>query len=201
MPALPSDIPYGYVVGRYLLAVGDTVADEDVLPDAAAAAGTIRVVPTRPIVISRVGAAATVVTQPVILRIDGNGYVVDPAGQIGAWLVTGRYTATFSLTGVSLAPFEFTVNPAHTAEAPLDLSLVTPTSPSASEKFVVNEQVYTDTLAARDATYVARDEVVGLADTFVTFKNFDGTPVVGSRVVITLTADQTDIQDITVEAI
>lgn len=37
--------------------------------------------------------------------------------------------------------------------------------------------------------------------TFVTFKNFDGSPVVGKNVVITLTQDGTDIQDITVEAI
>ena len=42
---------------------------------------------------------------------------------------------------------------------------------------------------------------VSLSTTYVTFKNFDGTPVVGKNVVITLTADGTDIQDITVEAL
>lgn len=37
--------------------------------------------------------------------------------------------------------------------------------------------------------------------TFVTFKNFNGSAVIGKNVVITLTADGTDIQDITVEAL
>lgn len=41
----------------------------------------------------------------------------------------------------------------------------------------------------------------GMSATYVTFKNFDGTPVVGKNVVITLTEDGTDIHDITVEAL
>jgi len=44
------------------------------------------------------------------------------------------------------------------------------------------------TKAAADATYVR-------------FRNYDGTPVVGKRVTVTLTADGTDIDNIVVEAI
>jgi hypothetical protein len=49
--------------------------------------------------------------------------------------------------------------------------------------------------------HVDGKNIVDILATAVTFRNSDGTPLVGKRVVITVTPDGTDIQDITVEDI
>lgn len=159
---LPASIQYGYVVWTALLAVADTTADPDRTPDAVPATGEIRFDPlVSPI--STTSPAVTIVPQRVVATLDSEGRLIDPTGQTGVWLVTGQYTVTFAFSGFALPSFRIEVTAAHTEEAPLDLTLAAPLVPNPATVFVVNQQVYTDTLAARDAATVARDTATAAA--------------------------------------
>ncbi|QHC70307.1 hypothetical protein [Rathayibacter sp. VKM Ac-2801] len=149
MPVAPSDLVYGYVRGRYILAVGDTVSDFDRLPDIRPAVGTVRF---------RWLGSALVATQPiptavVPLIVDASidpltGDLLDEAGGVGVCFVAGRYEVTFRFVGVTVPSFQIEVFNTHTERAPLDLPGAAPLTPAPGERFVVNEQVYRDTLAA-----------------------------------------------------
>jgi hypothetical protein len=151
MPAeLPTSLSYGFVVGRYLLAVADTTRDADRLPDPQPASGSIRLTPVATAIRTAVDGSPVIVPQRVTASIDAEGYLVDPTGERGVWLVTGAYDVTFSLGAVALPPFRIYVHPEHTPEAPLDLGAETPLVPAPFETFVVNQAVYVGALAARD---------------------------------------------------
>lgn len=161
MTDLPADIAYGYVVGRYLVANGDTVVDVDGYPEGTPAVGVVKFTPVSPDVLS--SEPATVIPQPVVASIDADGYMIDPTGAAGVWLVTGQYTVSFAFNGVNDKPmFTIEVLSTHTLIAPLDLTTAAPLQPSPATVFVVNEQVYTDTLAARDEALEAVEEARNL---------------------------------------
>jgi hypothetical protein len=61
-----------------------------------------------------------------------------------------------------------------------------------------SKRLLTEAAAAAQATDNATPLGAALSATYVTFKNFDGTPVTGKHVEITLTADGTDIDNIRV---
>ena len=116
---LPADIPFGYVVGRFMLAVGDTPADEDALPDAAPVLGTVRFRPEVPIIVSLENQPTTIVTQTVEASLV-NGVLTDSSGNEGVWLVAGVYNVTFQMQpGIALPPIRAVVS----EEIPLDLTL------------------------------------------------------------------------------
>ncbi|AWG01182.1 hypothetical protein DZF92_04585 [Clavibacter michiganensis subsp. insidiosus] len=152
MPELPAALTYGYVVGRYLLAIGDTTRDDDRLPDPIAASGTVRFRPTVAAIRSAGGLSPVVVPQLVTATLDDEGWLTDTAGSRGVWLVAGSYDVSFQFGAVALAPFRIFVTPDHTERAPLDLGAETPFVPAPGEVFVVNEAVRAETLAARDET-------------------------------------------------
>lgn len=152
MPELPTALTYGHVVGRYLLAVGDTTRDEDRLPDAVAAQGTVRFRPTVAAIRSAAGLSPVVVPQLVTATLDDEGYLLDSAGSRGVWLVVGSYDVSFQFGAVALAPFRIFVTADHTIDTPLDLGAETPFVPAPGEVFVVNEAVRAETFAARDET-------------------------------------------------
>lgn len=158
----PPVVPFGFVTGRFALAVADTSRDEDHMPDFEPAKGEILFRP----------AAAKIVAQSpsryispltVTCTLNPLGQVADANGLGGIWLVAGTYSVTFKLTGISVPAFDIVVTAEHTIAAPLDLVQYAPTPIEPSVKFVVNEQVYTETLAARDETLAARDEAVAAA--------------------------------------
>jgi hypothetical protein len=161
LPVAPSDLVYGYVRGRYILAVGDTVSDFDRLPDIRPAVGTVRF---------RWLGSALVATQPiptavVPLIVDATidpltGDLLDEAGGVGVWLVAGRYEVTFRFVGVTVPSFQIEVFNTHTERAPLDLPGAAPLTPAPGERFIVNEQVYRDTLAAAQRAESAAASVV-----------------------------------------
>lgn len=142
---------YGYVVGRFLLSVGDRAGDPDAYPDTVAAVGTVTFKPVTTSILAT--PPATVFPQPIVCVVDPNtGNIVDNQGLPGVWLVAGQYDVSFAFgSGVILQPFRINVTADNTSAAPVDLSLAAPTSPSPAVVFVVNQQVYNDTLAARDA--------------------------------------------------
>lgn len=153
MPTLST--PYGYVRGRFLSVIGDTASDEDRLPDAIPASGTVTFTPVAPIRIVDGTPPITAIARPVTVEVDSVGDIRDPAGNPGVWLVTGQYTVSFSFVGVTLPAFPIEVTSAHTAESPLDLTLAAPIAPTPAVKLVVSEQLYLDTIAARDAAIAA----------------------------------------------
>lgn len=171
---LPDEITYGFVADRVLLAVGDTTDDTDRFPDGVPAKGTVTFTPERDTHYTQ-QTPATVLQQPIECTIyqgdpdDGEGtedpkrigLLVDPAGHVGnVALVVGWYSVSYRLERGAAKRFRFQVRPEHTADEPLWLSSVAPLTPSPSERFVVNEKVYTETLAARDTTEQYRDKTL-----------------------------------------
>lgn len=169
---LPDEITYGFVADRVLLAVGDTTDDTDRFPDGVPAKGTVTFTPERDTHYTQ-QTPATVLQQPIECIIyqgdpddpeeppDRVGMLVDPAGHVGnVALIVGWYSVSYRLDRGAAKRFRFQVLPEHTADEPLWLSSVAPLTPSPSERFVVNEAVYNDTLAARDQTEQYRDKTL-----------------------------------------
>lgn len=161
----PAGMSFGFVDGYFALAVGNVTADANRHPDFKAASGAITFRPKATKIVT--GSPNRFIgPQPVGGKLDGAGRVVDEQGEPQVALIEGAYTVTLRLDGISIPPFDIVVGPEHTTESPLDLVTWAPTPTDPAVKWVVNEQVYTDTLAARD-------EVVAL------LAAFDGGVVLG----------------------
>ncbi|MDY0829146.1 pyocin knob domain-containing protein [Microbacterium sp. BG28] len=141
------DLPRGFVAGRFVQHDGET-------PES----GTVKLTPLTPTLIVNPDSPAesTTAVGPATLTIDGG--VIHPKPVIAT-----RYKVTFSLAGTIRAGFEINVTTDHTAERPLDLTLAAPIEPLPTVKWVVNEQVYVDTLAARADALSARDAATASA--------------------------------------
>ena len=163
MPTAPSDLTYGYVRGRYVLAAGDTISDANRVPDVRAASGTVRFRWLGGAFVASEPVSTAVVPLLVDATIDPNtGDLLDEAGASGVWLVAGRYEVTFRFVGVSVPTFEVLVTAAHTFESPLELPAHAPLLPAPGERFIVNEQVYRDTLAAAERAERAAEQGGGV---------------------------------------
>lgn len=155
--ALPSTITYGKVVGRFILAVGDTSTDPDVLPDAVAASGVVSFTPA--LVIGRETSAVpptTVIRKVIDCTLNADGDLIDPVGQLGVWLTTGSYRVAYSLSGATVPSHVIEVLDTHTDAAPLDLTVAMPPGGN-----VLTPSEYTE-LSARIDTLAAAG-VVGPA--------------------------------------
>lgn len=124
MPTLPSNVNYGQVVGQLLEAWGDGAinpGDADVLPDAKACTGTVRFT-AKPTYIVDATATPNPVTffpKVVTCKLDSNGYLLDPDGNQGVYLVadddpdlnpTGwTWNASFNLNGIPQFDRDFSV--------------------------------------------------------------------------------------------
>lgn len=149
MTALPAEVTYGRVVGRVLIAQGDG-PDLDTLPDAIAAAGTVTFMPVAT-VLTTSASPATILRAPIQCTIaeGSDGWMRGPQDVPGVWLTVGLYDVEFNFDRGTLSAYRIEVTAEHTAEAPLDLTLAAPLIPGPATVFVVNQQVYEDTLAAR----------------------------------------------------
>jgi hypothetical protein len=137
---LPSNVSYGTVVGRFLLAYGDTI-DSGLEPDAVPAAGTVYFTAS-PILLKNASASpapVTILPAPVEVPLDVDGYLRAFAGTDGAgvrlvatddpdnnpvgwtWRVDFRLTDQAG-TPVSLPSFSFSL-PSSTT---VDLTVATP---------------------------------------------------------------------------
>lgn len=74
---LPSNISYGTVVGRFLLAYGDG-PDADLYPDGVACGGSIVFVPSVERLRNATGlpAPVTILVRPVVCQLDSEGYLL-----------------------------------------------------------------------------------------------------------------------------
>lgn len=127
MTVLPVEIPFGKVVGRFLLAVADA-SDPDRLPDAKAPTGSITFTPITPNFKTGSPDVATVVRVPIRCALDGDGNLIDPERSPGVWLVVGQYRVTYSLADVSINGHVIDVAESHTDASPLDLTNALPPS-------------------------------------------------------------------------
>lgn len=156
---IPEDLKFGYVTDRVLLAIGDG-DDEDRFPDVIPAVGSVTFTPIAPNQLVY-GGTATIAKQAVTCRIGDDGNLLGPSGWSGVWLVVGEYDVRYSLTGAKISTVRIRVEEKHTPEDPLVIARHAPLEPTPGVKFVVNEQVYLDTLAAAQR---AEDAVEGIAD-------------------------------------
>lgn len=123
---LPPELEYGHVVGRFLLAVADSV-DADRMPDAAIPTD-LKVEFEPKAALMRVGAPnpATVVKSRIWCTVDSGGRLVDPQTADGVWLVAGQYAVKYGSSSVSIPSHDIEVLASHTEAAPLDLTLAMP---------------------------------------------------------------------------
>ena len=127
MATLPSNVKYGKVVARILLAVGDTAADPDRFPDGKPpVGGRVVFTPVQTNILEVAEPTTLIIKQPVYGPLNSEGYMVDETPADGVWLVTGQYKVTAN--NIPGFPKEFTiqVTEAHTDAAPLDLLSVLP---------------------------------------------------------------------------
>ncbi|PRZ15132.1 hypothetical protein [Nesterenkonia sandarakina] len=129
----PPVLEHGFVQGRFVTAVADTLDDEDRYPDLRGISGNVRFTATQPVNLVSAGTPATVVQQPVVLPLNADGWLVDahseddPARTPGVWLAVGRYTVQTIFPSATPVPqFSIEVTSEHTKESPLNLTLAAP---------------------------------------------------------------------------
>ena len=133
---LPPEITFGYVVGRWILAVGDTEADPDEYPDAAVPTGTVtftRIDENVSLVdtTQNDGTWVAIARKSVMTTLNDQGELALPhAASPGIWLVTGAYTVAASVAGVTWPSYTIIVTEDHTPQNPLDLLTWAPITPS-----------------------------------------------------------------------
>ena len=136
--ALPANITYGTVTGRFITAIGDTAGDVDALPEAVSAAGTITFTPQTSYAMDY-SAGVVIIPKPVIAVLDSQGYLTSP-GNTAIRAVTlvasdnaalnpqnWTYTVTFNLAGVTLPSFDLQIK----GGTQIDLATYTPVPTSA----------------------------------------------------------------------
>ena len=125
MADLPTELTYGKVVGRLILAVADS-ADTGRLPDATPAVGSVTFTPLNPFIKTQSPAPATVIKQSIVCNLDSSGFLIDPASAIGVWLVAGVYSVKYTIPLASVPGHDITVLETHDDDAPLDLTNAMP---------------------------------------------------------------------------
>lgn len=132
MTALPTNVTYGQVTGRFILATADS-SDPDTVPDAIPASGSLRFTPAPAYILDPTADPdpAWIMPQPVDGTLDAQGYLVDSFGNRGVWLVATddsslipvnwTYRVTFALN-VNIAAINIAVPGGVTS----DLSLIAP---------------------------------------------------------------------------
>jgi hypothetical protein len=145
--ALPSNISYGQIVHRMVLAVGDG-GDADRLPDAVPMAGAQ--ISFTPSVAWLLNASAvppvTIYPQRIVCTTDADGYLVDPMGEQGVWLIATddpdtnptnfTYAVEIRVNGLATRTFNISVPGGVTT----DLTSVMPVSTSPGSVNVVGPQ-------------------------------------------------------------
>ena len=133
---LPVEMTYGRVVGRWILAVADTPADEDELPEAQIPTGNviftrINTYSIRPDTTQNDGTHVGILKQNISTVLGADGELrLSPTAPPGVWLVTGYYRINATISGTQWPSFDIEVTTEHTQENPLDLIHHTPITAS-----------------------------------------------------------------------
>lgn len=119
---------FGFLQGRIVQSIGDTLFDPDRLGDGRPAIGNVVFNPTSVLEYVPGTPTTAIVRQSVTAAIDSQGYITDlealadPSKKPGIYLATGAWTATFVLkSGGSLRPKPFWIDSDSTESNPYDL--------------------------------------------------------------------------------
>lgn len=174
MSILPPEVRAGYVYDRVLRAIGDRPYDEDRLPDGIPAQGRVIFRPKTSVkqIVSD-GRGVTVTREPVTCTIhrgedqpddpdaSKGGLLIDEAGAVGGvWLVVGGWSVEYHMEDrySNIPNEEIIVTKDHTEENPLDIALASELTPTPTQKFVVNEQIYLDSKNYRNEALEFRND-------------------------------------------
>jgi hypothetical protein len=145
MTSIPTEVTYGKVIGRYILAVGDT-SDPDSLPNAVPPVGYVTFTPALPNFKAEATEPTLVAPFRVRCLLDANGNLIDPDGSLGVWLIAGIYKVNYTFQNVEIASHVIEVTAEHDDLNPLDLvSAIPPGGP------VLSVSEYTELSARIDA--------------------------------------------------
>lgn len=125
---LPVGFTWGYVTGRVIAAIADTIDDEDRIPEARGVQGTVTFTPANRV--PRNGDVLAIYRSES-RSMDTEGYLLNAHNERQPIaLLTGAYTVSFNLLGGgSLNNFPILVTEDHTLENPLILSHAAPPAP------------------------------------------------------------------------
>lgn len=129
LPPVPlPNVGWGFVVGRVIHAIADTIVDVDRYPDGRAAQGSVTFTPKVKLTrVTTAGQTAFVLNETVQAQLSDTGELVDINGLPGIWLVEGTWTVAFNVPrGTALPALTITVTPSHTIATPLDLVTASP---------------------------------------------------------------------------
>lgn len=161
LPALE----HGFVKGRFVRAVADSLDDDDRYPDLRAMEGAVRIVSDHVIHLTEGDEPATVEPDVIMAEVDERGYMVDvtskddPEREPGMWLAIGRYTVELAFAGSrKRRSFGIEVKPEHTKADPLHLTLAEP-------QMVVPQTTEITRIIDRQLAQLAAEEAKGYADT------------------------------------
>ena len=155
--ALPSNVNYGHVTGKFLRAVADS-SDTDMHPDGQPIVGLtvkftasvtrVKNVTTTPPV--------TIIIDPIVGVTNGNGVLIDGQGREGVWLVASSdedlnptgwtWTATLSASSIDSFTTTFTLAPGQE----VDLTTLIPVPSSPGTELTAWEAVVAEVKAIRD---------------------------------------------------
>lgn len=141
---IPADATYGYVVGRWIKAVGDTTIDPNPLPDGIPVSGTATIIPLASMVygdpetLDNPDDYVGVPREEVPCSLDQNGELTDSQGNIGVWLIPGAYRFRANFTDADWPDFDFLVSDEYTPINPLDLLRYAPTQEIPGIQMVVS---------------------------------------------------------------
>ena len=126
MTAMPAEITYGYVTGRFIAAWTDG-PDAGRLPDPRPLEGlTVKITPKTQFRRLAGASPVLVATMPVTCGVDADGVLIDAEKAEGVWLVTGAYEVKYTHGSVSIPAHDIEVTDAHTEDTPLDLVTAMP---------------------------------------------------------------------------
>ena len=125
---LPPSYDWGFVVGRSISAMADTIADLDRFPEARGSNGRVTFTPHTRYKKELSSPTAFVQFEVVTARIE-NGNLVDAQGDNGIYLIAGAYKVAFTIDSGSIPGFDILVTPDHTSWNPLDLVTAAPFVP------------------------------------------------------------------------
>lgn len=172
--ALPSNVSYTKVTGRFIRAVGDTLADGDDLPDEVAIPGlTITFTPQlSPPRVKNVSSTppTTITLSPIIGTTNSTGNLTAPDGSVGIYLVSSNdpdlspsgWTYLVSITGPNFTTITFSF--IAQADSEMDLTSMVPVPPNPGTELLLWQQAVADAEAAADAAAASAAAAQAAAD-------------------------------------
>lgn len=143
----PPEIEHGFVIGRFVKALADSLQDTDRYPDLRPVTGRIQFRPRQVVHLYGGTHPTTVVKKPIFVNVDSQGWLVDETAENqasasrGVYLAVGQYEVRPEFPNASeVSSFIIEVTSEHTEEQPLDLTLAAPIQPPPGYIKVVTDE-------------------------------------------------------------